>query len=199
MKFVNKTNIKVFTIIAGIFIGVTFIFSFIYAFNPITALFGLPKGLITSMDSKPVLASDIVGIHAWINADDGNELSLRDLQGKVVLIDFWTYTCINCQRSLPYVTAWDEKYRDSGLVVIGVHTPEFQFEKKLENVQEAVRTYNIKYPVALDNDYKTWKAYNNLYWPAKYLIDKNGMIVYKRFGEGAYEQTEAKIQELLAQ
>ena len=115
----------------------------------------------------------------------------------VILIDFWTYSCINCQRTLPYLNAWHEKYKDKGLVIIGVHTPEFDFEKKYENVQKAVEKYNVSYAVVQDNDYQTWRAYNNRYWPRKYLIDIDGFIVYDHIGEGSYEETEKKIQQLL--
>jgi len=141
-------------------------------------------------------APELKGIHAWINSEP---LTLKELKGKVVLIDFWTYSCINCIRTLPYVKEWDEKYRDKGLVIIGVHSPEFFFEKKLENVQEAVDKNQIKYPVALDNDFETWKAFDNHYWPRKYLIDKNGNIRYDHIGEGGYEETEKVIQELLSE
>lgn len=113
------------------------------------------------------------------------------------MIDFWTYTCINCIRTLPYLVDWHEKYSDKGLVIIGVHTPEFEFEKKYENVKMAVEKYGIKYAVVQDNDYTTWTAFRNRYWPRKYLIDKDGFIRYDHIGEGAYAETENKIQELL--
>lgn len=139
-------------------------------------------------------APEFVGITKWLNSEP---LTISQLKGKVVLIDFWTYTCINCIRTLPYVTSWYEKYKDKGFVVVGVHTPEFEFEKKTENVQNAIKQYNIHYPVAQDNDYKTWRAYNNHYWPAEYLIDAQGNIRRTHFGEGEYDQTEKAIQELL--
>lgn len=116
---------------------------------------------------------------------------------KVVLVDFWTYTCINCQRTLPYLNAWYEKYKDQGLEIVGVHTPEFEFEKKYENVKAAVEKFKIRYPVVLDNDYSTWTAYRNQYWPHKYLIDIHGNIIYDHIGEGGYAETEKKIQEVL--
>jgi len=116
---------------------------------------------------------------------------------KVVLVDILTYSCINCVRTFPYLNAWYDKYKDDGLEIIGIHTPEFAFEKKKGNVEEAMQKYGIKFPVVLDNDYSTWRAYKNNYWPRKYLIDINGNIVYDHIGEGAYEQTEKKIQELL--
>ena len=184
--------------IAVIIILVTAVYMYIYANNPLMELFSVFKTVGGStMANRP--APEIVGIEHWLNTPDGQGLKIKDLRGKVVLLDFWTYSCINCQRSLPYVTAWDRKYHDDGLAVIGIHTPEFRFERKLENVQKAVEQYNIEYPVALDNDYQTWQAYLNHYWPAKYLINKQGEIVYMRFGEGAYDITEQKIQELLAQ
>lgn len=114
-----------------------------------------------------------------------------------MLVDFWTYTCINCIRTLPYLKEWDDKYRDDGLVIIGVHSPEFDFEKKYENVLDAVNKYNIKYAVAQDNDFVTWTAYKNRFWPHKYLVDIDGYIRYDHIGEGSYEEIEMKIQELL--
>ena len=140
---------------------------------------------------------DFVGITRWLNAD--RALKLGDLRGKVVLVDFWTYTCINCIRTLPYVTAWYEKYKDNGFVVVGVHTPEFEFEKSQKNVEDAIRRFNIHYPVAQDNDYATWNNYHNRYWPAEYLIDANGVVRRVHFGEGEYEATEVAIQQLLAE
>lgn len=140
-------------------------------------------------------APDFVGISKWLNTD--KPLSLKDLKGKVVLVDFWTYTCINCLRTLPFVTSWYDKYKDRGFVVVGVHTPEFEFEKKTENVEMAIKQHKINYPVAQDNDYKTWRAYQNQYWPAEYLIDAKGQIRRTHFGEGEYDETEKAIQDLL--
>lgn len=139
-------------------------------------------------------APEFAGITNWLNS---NPLTKEQLKGKVVLIDFWTYSCINCIRTLPYVTKWYDTYKNKGFVVIGVHTPEFAFEKEKDNVQTAIEHFNIHYPVAQDNDYATWKAYHNQYWPAEYLIDQNGNIVYKHFGEGNYDHTENAIRELL--
>lgn len=155
-------------------------------------------------------ASDISTIDAFINspagagetggADGGTPFSLKDYVGKkIILVDFWTYSCINCQRTTPYLNAWHEKYADKGLLVVGVHTPEFEFEKDYDNVLAAVKKFDIKYPVVLDNDYSTWFAYKNRYWPRKYLIDTEGRIAYDHIGEGAYEETEMKIQELLGE
>lgn len=142
----------------------------------------------------PYAAPELAGISAWINSQP---LKISELKGKVVLIDFWTYSCINCVRTLPYLTGWDRKYRDRGLVIIGVHAPEFEFEKNLQNVKNAVAKHNIRYPVALDNRFDTWSAYRNSYWPAHYLIDKQGRVVYTHFGEGEYAATEQNIRTLL--
>lgn len=139
-------------------------------------------------------APSFSGISDWINSPP---LTMQSLKGKVVLIDFWTYSCINCVRTLPYLTDWDRKYRDQGLVIIGVHSPEFEFEKNIDNVKAAVTQYGINYPVALDNNLDTWSNFNNRYWPAHYLIDRNGKVVYTHFGEGKYEVTENNIRYLL--
>lgn len=156
---------------------------------------GLNKQLgILKPLSEPYLAPEIVGIEAWLNSDP---LSIINLKGKVVLIDFWTYSCINCVRTLPYITQWDKKYRDKGLVIIGVHSPEFEFEKNQKNVAAALISHNIAYPVALDNNLDTWVNFHNRYWPAHYLIDKTGNVVYTHFGEGAYDITENNIRFLL--
>jgi len=141
-------------------------------------------------------APAFANIDQWFNS---RPLQLEALRGKVVLVDFWTYTCINCLNHLPYVKAWNEKYKDQGLVVVGVHTPEFAYEKSARNVQDAIDRLQIKHAVAQDNQYATWRAFDNQYWPAVYLIDKQGKIVYSHFGEGSYGATEKKIQALLAE
>lgn len=142
-------------------------------------------------------AKEITTPDGFINTD-GKPITIGEFIGKkVILIDFWTYSCINCQRTTPYLNAWYEKYKDKGLVIIGLHTPEFEFEKVYQNVLEATKRLGIKYPVVLDNDYSTWNAYQNRFWPRKYLIDIDGYVVYDHIGEGAYEETERKIQELL--
>jgi thiol-disulfide isomerase/thioredoxin len=141
-------------------------------------------------------APEFTGIDKWLNSDP---LTIQQLRGKVVLVDFWTYTCINCIDVLPYVKAWNQKYKDQGLVVVGVHTPEYPFERSTDNVKTAIKRLGITYPVAQDNGYATWNAYNNQYWPAFYLVDKKGHVVYTHFGEGDYEKTEAKIKSLLAE
>ncbi|MDP4000824.1 MAG: redoxin domain-containing protein [bacterium] len=139
-------------------------------------------------------APEFTGISNWLNSEP---LTMEELRGKIVLIDFWTYSCINCIRTLPYVTSWYEKYKDQGFVVIGVHTPEFAFEKETNNVQTAMNRHNINYPVAQDNDFGTWQAYSNHYWPAHYLVDQDGQVVFTHFGEGKYEETENTIRYLL--
>lgn len=144
----------------------------------------------------PVIAPapPLEGITAWINSPP---LTMEQLKGKVVLIDFWTYSCINCIRTFPYLRNWYDAYKDKGLVIIGVHTPEFEFEKDESNVKKAVRMFKIAYPVAMDNNYKTWEAYHNSYWPAHYLIDQQGMVREVHFGEGGYLETENGIRSLL--
>lgn len=139
-------------------------------------------------------APELIEGGEWINSEP---LQLSELRGKVVLIDFWTYSCINCIRTLPYLRSWHEKYADDGLVIIGVHTPEFEFEKDLDNLQTAVTDFELEYPIMQDNNFATWRAFDNHYWPAKYLIDAEGHIRYFHFGEHGYDETEAKIQELL--
>ncbi|MCL4338502.1 redoxin domain-containing protein [Patescibacteria group bacterium] len=140
-------------------------------------------------------APDFVGITKWLNID--KPLTVASLKGKVVLVDFWTYTCINCIRTLPFVTNWYNKYQNQGFIVVGVHTPEFEFEKDTKNVENAIKQYDIKYPVAQDNNYDTWNNYNNNYWPAEYLIDREGNIRRVHFGEGEYDQTETAIRDIL--
>jgi len=158
---------------------------------------------VSAAESQPVLGPilddegsmpDLSGAVAWLNSPP---LSPKSLRGKVVVIDFWTYSCINCLRALPYVEGWAEKYKDAGLVVIGVHTPEFAFEKERANVEKAVRDLKISYPVAIDSDYRIWQAFNNEYWPAHYFIDGKGRIRYHHFGEGEYDQSERVIQQLI--
>ncbi len=136
------------------------------------------------------------GATGWLNSQP---LTAAGLRGKIVLVEFWTYTCINWLRTLPYVRAWAEKYKDRGLVVIGVHTPEFEFEKNVDNVRWAVKDMRIDYPIVLDSDYAIWRAFDNQYWPALYFVDAKGHIRHHQFGEGEYEQSERVIQQLLAE
>jgi thiol-disulfide isomerase/thioredoxin len=140
-------------------------------------------------------APEFTGIERWLNSPP---LTLSALRGKVVLVDFWTYSCINCLRTLPHVNRWATTYKAQGLVVVGVHTPEYAFERSSANVQAALRRLDVAHPVAQDNRYATWKAYGNQYWPAVYLVDARGQIRFKHFGEGRYQDTEAAIQALLA-
>ena len=126
-------------------------------------------------------------------------IKISDLRGKVVLVHFWTYTCINCIHTIPYLNDWYQKYSNKGLVIVSIHRPEFEFEKNIDNVKAAVQQYEIKYPVLQDNNYGTWDAYGNLYWPIDYLIDNQGLIRYNHVGEGGYDQTEKTIQSLLAE
>lgn len=139
-------------------------------------------------------APDFTGINTWFNS---KPLSIADLRGKVVLVDFWTYGCVNCVNTLPHVTDLYAKYKDKGLVVVGVHTPEFPFERSASNVQAALKRHGITYPVAQDNESKTWNAYRNQYWPAQYIIDQSGKIVFQHEGEGAYDQIDRTIAGLL--
>ena len=157
------------------------------------------NGTITRVQidkSQFKLAPELTNVNGYINSEP---ITLADLRGKVVLVDFWTYSCINCIRTIPYLNAWHEKYADNGLVIVGVHTPEFEFEKDYNNVKAAVEKFDIKYPVAQDNEKGTWEAYENRYWPRKYLIDNEGYVRYDHIGEGAYAETEKVIQSLLAE
>ena len=139
-------------------------------------------------------APDFAGISNWFNS---KPLSIADLRGKVVVVDFWTYGCVNCVNTLPHVTDLYAKYKDKGLVVVGVHTPEFPFERSASNVQAALKRHGITYPVAQDNDSATWNAYRNQYWPAQYIIDQTGKIVFQHEGEGRYDEIDRTVAKLL--
>jgi thiol-disulfide isomerase/thioredoxin len=143
--------------------------------------------------SRPQLP-EFQGISQWLNSQP---LSIASLKGKVVLVQFWTFSCINCQRTLPYIVKWHQRYATQGLQVIGVHTPEFAFERDPNNVRKALQRYQIAYPVPMDNEFKTWNAYRNRYWPNLYLADRQGFLRYSHAGEGAYDVTEQRIQQLL--
>jgi len=174
----------------------------------LVSAFGVPidtltedKGMVQQMTSAAQLPSEgelrsLGNATEWLNSQP---LTAADLRGKVVVIDFWTYTCINWLRTLPYVRAWAEKYKNQGLVVIGVHSPEFEFEKNVTNVRWAVKDMRVDYPIAIDSDHAIWRAFKNQYWPALYLIDAKGHIRYHQFGEGEYEKSEMVIQQLLAE
>jgi cytochrome c biogenesis protein CcdA/thiol-disulfide isomerase/thioredoxin len=170
---------------------------------PTMAMNGNPGAMMKAAEAPPSKAlpvegslPSLTGAVEWLNSPP---LTPEQLKGKVVLVDFWTYSCINCLRSIPYVRAWADKYKDQGLVVIGVHAPEFAFEKNIGNVKQAVAKLRIDYPVAVDNDYAIWRAFNNEYWPADYFIDANGKIRHHFFGEGDYAESEKVIQQLLAE
>jgi len=164
--------------------------------NPAAMMKAAPAA--AAAENLPVEGSlqSLSGAVEWLNSPP---LTAESLKGKVVLVDFWTYSCINCLRSIPYVRAWAQKYKDQGLVVIGVHAPEFPFEKNIDNVKNAVARLKIDYPVAIDNDYAIWRAFNNEYWPADYLVDAEGRIRHHYFGEGDYAESEKVIQQLLAE
>lgn len=152
------------------------------------------KPMFEILGTKGPKAPELIPGGVWFNSEP---LTLKQLKGKVVVIDFWTYSCINCQRTMPYLRKWWETYKDKGLVIIGVHSPEFEFEKSAQNVAQAIEDFKLPYPIVQDNDFSTWRAYNNRYWPAKYIIDKEGYLRYTHFGEGAYDETEQVIQDLL--
>ena len=149
---------------------------------------------VVSAAASQQTAPDFTGINTWFNS---KPLSIADLRGKVVLVDFWTYGCVNCVNTLPHVTDLYAKYKDKGLVVVGVHTPEFPFERSASNVQAALKRHGITYPVAQDNDSKTWNAYSNQYWPAQYIIDQTGKIVFQHAGEGRYDEIDRTVARLL--
>ena len=172
--------------------------SAVVALAVIVCSLGTTTRLLEAQEPPSIVGSSplsgLSGATSWINS---SPLTAKQLKGKVVLVDFWDYSCINCIRAIPYVRAWAEKYKDSGLVVIGVHTPEFDIEKEMPNVQKAVNKFGITYPVALDNNYAVWNAFHNQYWPAHYFIDSRGKVRYEHFGEGEYAQSEQWIQSLL--
>ncbi len=153
-----------------------------------------PVPVKTRRTGDEPVAPELRDTGAWINSEP---FTLESRHGEVVLVDFWTFSCVNCIRTLPYLKSWHEKYADSGLVILGVHAPEFEFEKVLGNVQEAVEEFGLLYPIVQDNDFGTWRAFRNRYWPAKYLIDQDGYIRYAHFGEGRYDETEQWIRDLL--
>lgn len=142
------------------------------------------------------LLPEFQGISEWLNSAP---LTIAGLKGNVILVQFWTFSCINCQRTLPYMTEWHRQYAAQGLKIIGVHTPEFAFERERGNIEQALQQHQITYPVPIDNDFKTWKAYENGYWPHLFLADRQGMLRYDHIGEGAYEKTEQMIGQLLAE
>ena len=170
---------------------------FVLVIVAVLAVVHFSTSLLISDEATPQghrSAPEFSGISGWLNSEP---LAIESLRGKVVLVQFWTYSCINCLRTLPYVTKWHAQYKDKGLVVVGVHTPEFAFEKERANVETAIKRLGIHYPVAQDNQYRTWRAFGNQYWPAAYLIDRSGTIVATQFGEGGYQQMENAIAHLV--
>ena len=165
-------------------------------FIPITGQIDENGKMINIDKSQFKKAKNFTKISEYINT---KPISLADLKDKIVLVDFWTYSCINCIRTIPHLNEWYDKYSDKGLVIIGIHTPEFDFEKNAENVKSAVQKFGIKYPILQDNDKETWNVYDNRYWPRKYLVDDEGYIRYDHIGEGAYQETEKVIQALLSE
>jgi thiol-disulfide isomerase/thioredoxin len=153
-----------------------------------------PPMPIAENPSPAASIPEFQGITQWLNS---SPLTLADLQGSIVLIQFWTFACINCQRTLPYVVDWHQKYASQGLKVVGIHTPEFAYEREVENVKAAIAQHQITYPVPMDNAFETWRAYQNEYWPHLFLADRQGIIQYDHIGEGAYDTTEQKIKQLL--
>ncbi len=169
-------------VVAGIvFLGILFI--------------GLDESLSIIQDSGSKKAPNLVGISHYLNTT--SEELIKNMENKVILYDIWTYSCINCIRTLPFITSWDEKYSDQGLLIIGIHSPEFEFEKDPKNVKIAIEKYGITYPVVMDNNMETWKAFENNYWPRKYIADHEGNLRYDHIGEGSYQETERIIQQLL--
>ena len=158
----------------------------------------LPRGsdIQSSLPASGPAAPEFAGIVDWENSPS---LTLASLRGKVVLVDFWTYSCINCQRTIPFLRQWWDKYKNDGFVIVGVHSPEFEFEKSVANIKRAIKDYGVAWPVAVDSNMATWNAYGNQYWPAEYLIDKSGHIRHTHFGEGEYDVSERAIQALLAE
>jgi thiol-disulfide isomerase/thioredoxin len=155
---------------------------------------GLVGALVFSQSQRPAAMPDLNGALGWLNS---GPLNTKALRGKIVLVNFWTYTCINSLRPMPYVKSWAAKYKDAGLVVIGVHTPEFSFEHERSNIEWAIQTFNISFPVAIDSDYNIWQAFHNQAWPAQYIVDGKGQIRYRHYGEGEYAEMERVIQKLL--
>ena len=171
-----------------------------FASRPSTSPIVTPESKIITPESiarSPNQLPEFQGISEWLNS--ASPVITRDLLGKVVLVQIWTLGCINCQRTLPYVTSWHKKYAAKGLQTIGIHTPEFAFERDSKNIRRAMTKYGITYPVGVDNNFQTWKAYKNEYWPHLFLADRQGIIRYDHIGEGAYDETEAKIRQLLGQ
>ncbi|MEE8133060.1 MAG: thioredoxin family protein [Nitrososphaerales archaeon] len=196
MRTEVRSAIIVFAAIGVVIAGTSIYFNSIQTGNSVSLKPTVTddSGTVKIDKSKFLKAPELEGINGYINTEP---LTIAGLQGEVVVVDFWTYSCINCIRTIPYLNGWYEKYSDDGLVILGVHAPEFEFEKDYNNVKAAVEKFEVGYPVVQDNEMSTWKAYKNNYWPHKYIIDHEGYIRYDHIGEGAYEETESVIQELL--
>jgi thiol-disulfide isomerase/thioredoxin len=190
-----KTGLTFGIIIAVGLVMVGMIFSSLDEKTDTSTAFTDADNLSNIDKSKFKKAPKLVGIANYLNTTP--EELRKEMEGKVVLYDIWTYSCINCVRTLPYITAWDDKYSDQGLLIVGIHSPEFEFEKNPDNVRMAVEKYGIDYPVVMDNDMETWKAFENRYWPRKYIADHEGFLRYDHIGEGSYQETEKVIQQLL--
>lgn len=192
MKTELKTAI-IFGIVIAVGVGILSV-----VFSSLDQVTNVNSDLLEVIDKSGLKkAPNFVGISHYLNTSS-EELS-KELEDKVVLYDIWTYSCINCVRTLPYITAWDDKYADQGLLIVGIHSPEFEFEKDPQNVKIAVEKHGINYPVVLDNEMETWKAFENRYWPRKYIADHEGFIRYDHIGEGGYQETEKIIQKLLSE
>jgi len=163
-------------------------------FNTSTPIAAPTPDVVAVSPAASKALPEFQGISQWLNSAP---LKVTDLKGSVVLVQFWTFACINCQRTLPYITRWHRQYAASGLKVIGIHTPEFAYERDVNNIKRALKQHQITYPVPVDNEYKTWKAYDNEYWPHLFLADRQGFLRYDHIGEGAYEETEQTIRKLL--
>ena len=196
---IHMKTIGIILILIGAIIGIALKYN-MKNMPPKSAAKVIASTVTTQLDSQGIFnshmpAPELTGITAWLNPD--KSFTLKSLQGKVVLVNFWTNQCINCIHTLPYITKWYYRYKDQGFVVVGVHTPELSYEYTIGSIQQAIQMYGIHYPIAQDNNYATWNAYNNQYWPAMYLIDKKGIIRRTHFGEGEYDKTELAIQKLL--
>lgn len=189
MNMLNLYNARRWLSTLSVLLALGYSMPHAYAQSQLTDGLKLEQGL-----SQPYSAPEFTGLDGWINSQP---LTIQGLQGKVVLVDFWTYSCTNCIHTLPYVVSWDKKYRDKGLVVVGIHSPEFDIEKNRDNVKAAIARYGISHPVALDNRLATWTNFRNQFWPAYYLINKQGKVVYTHYGEGDYDVTENNIRYLL--
>jgi thiol-disulfide isomerase/thioredoxin len=179
----------------GIVVGIVIVGASVYATGFTRRLLS-PFRIITAHKGSDLSTAPELASGDWINSEP---LALKDLRGRVVLIDFWTFGCYNCRNTLPFIKGWHDRYRDKGLTVVGVHSPEFDYEKKVENLRREVASLEIHYPVVSDNDYKTWDAYNVAAWPTVFLLDKQGRIRWRHVGEGHYDEAERIIQELLAE